>query len=126
VLRPSLIRFATPLALSLLLAACASGARGRTSGSDVVVEVTNDLVPPTAVTVRIRTSDGRRVVVGGVAPSETRSLRYDESAYPGRYTLEADPSSGQSVASNSFALFPGARVVWRLRTNPLNVISERF
>lgn len=119
-------RLIAPAALPLLVAACASGARGRTSASDVLVEVTNDLVPPTAVTVRVVSSSGRRSVVGGVAPSETRTLRYSESSYPGRFTLLADPSTGREVSSASFALFAGAHVVWSLRTNTLNVIAERF
>lgn len=111
-----------PVAL-LLCAACAAGAgRGRGAQSpEVIFQVHNDLNPPRALTVRLISQTGTRALLGSLTPGQTRSFRYRDAAYHGQYRLVAEGAAGGDVASTSFVLTPGTRVVWTVQTNSIRI-----
>lgn len=116
--RVQAIRRLVPAAL-LLVAACAAG-RGAAAGA-VEVEVRNDMLPRADLTVRVISEGGFRQLLGGVAPGATRTLRFREPSYPGRYRLVGQRPDGTEVTSLPFTLFAGAHVTWTVRDNQLSV-----
>jgi hypothetical protein len=114
----ALCRLTAPAAL-LLLAACAAGGRARAGA--VEVEVRNDMLPRADLTVRVVSDGGFRQLLGGVAPGATRTLRFQEPLYTGRYRLVGQRADGTEVTSLPFSLFAGARVTWTVRENRLSV-----
>jgi outer membrane biogenesis lipoprotein LolB len=113
-----------PVAL-LLLTACASGTRSRrVTGDEVSVEVQNDLLPRTAVTVRVISSSGARRLIGAVSPGQTRMFRFEQQVFLGSYRLVAESNEGVQVVSIPMVLSSGLRVIWVLRNNILRVASR--
>jgi hypothetical protein len=112
-------------AVLLLLAGCAAG-RGSTSEAlrnarTVEIVVRNNVKPPTLVTVRIFSLAGTTSLLGSVPSGQTRSFGFEESLFERSYRLEAEPGVGQLVRSQGFQLFEGARVVWSLNTNVVDL-----
>ncbi len=119
-----------PVALPVLLG-CAAGRSASGAGAPspadegaIIVQVTNNLTPRAAVTVRIQTASGGRTVLGGVPPGGIRELRFPEGLFATGYRLEALRPDGSSVTSETFQLFPRAWVTWSLKNNILQV-TER-
>lgn len=120
--------FGLPVAL-LLAAACATGRAGDGAGRSeegYLVEVRNDLIPPTYVTVRVVSgAEGSRTLLGSVSPGQTRSFEFSGYALSGGYRLVAELSDGSDVVSRTFTLAtmpPDTRLItWRLRSNSLDV-----
>lgn len=116
------VKYLLPVALLLLLAACAAGnRRARPPGEDVLVTVDNNLAMRTGTTVRMLRSDGSRSLLGAIPPGEIRTFRFAESAFTGRYRLLAQPDEGRDFTSPEFSLFPAATVRWDLRINLVTV-----
>jgi hypothetical protein len=105
------------LALAPVLAACASGAPG--TGERVTVQVDNDLIPPTVVTVyAVQTpATGARRLVGTVEPSTNRTLSFDAGFAAGQYVFVARTTAGREIVSNPVSLSPDLTVVWTLTSN---------
>jgi hypothetical protein len=111
---------------ALLLAACAPGATARAvAGDAVTVVVRNDLRPETAVTVRLVSSAGVRLVLGSVPPNASRTMTADNQRFAGQYRLVVEGADGREVQSSAFTLLPNARVTWGLFANSLVVSGER-
>lgn len=111
-----------PVAL-LLLAACAAGAArgGPVRAREVVFEIHNDFNPPRALTVRLVAQTGTRTILGSVSPGQTRSLRFEDSAYHGLYRLVAEGGPRGEVTSTTFSLSPGTRIVWSVQNNTIRI-----
>lgn len=111
-------------AILLLVAGCAAG---RSAADPVVpddaveVRVRNNLTPRTLVTVRIFSGSGTRTFLGAVAPGDTKSLTFREAMFESRYQLVATGEDGQEIRSRDFDMYLGARVVWTLKTNVLDI-----
>jgi multidrug efflux pump subunit AcrA (membrane-fusion protein) len=105
------------LALAPLLGACASGAPG--TGERVNVQVDNDLIPPTVVTVYAvqAPATGARRLVGTVEPSTDRTLSFDAGFAAGQYVFVARTTAGREIVSNPVSLSPDVTVVWSLTSN---------
>lgn len=113
------------LTATLLLAACVAAGRSRQAVEDQVsIRIENNLRPESEVTVRLISTSGTRRVLGSVSPHTTRTLEYAESPFSGSYRLTAQSADGREVSSQAFALFGGARVVWELFNNTLNVAAR--
>ena len=109
--------------ITLLVAACSAARRDPTAG-EIMVAVENDLLPRADLTIRVESEGGFRRILGGVGPGATRTLRFREPSYGGRFRLIARTPDGGEIASVPFSLFPGAIVSWSIRDNALSV--ERY
>lgn len=111
------------LAVLPLLAACAAGGTrsgGAPSEPEAVVEVHNNLLPRSSVTVRAISAAGTRTLLGSVSPGQTAVLRYEQPAFQGRYQFVAEADGGgPTVRSPGMVLRDGVRLVWTLQTNTL-------
>lgn len=116
---------AVPLAAALLLVGCAPAAGGGAPGSDRVlaVEVRNNY--PTAVSRDIHISEGGASTrpVGQVPASATRRLDVRTVDWGAQHVLFAESLTGGVIQSAPFFVGPGARVVWDLARNRIDVIE---
>jgi hypothetical protein len=113
------------LGMVVALGACASG--GATSGGGqggTALEVRNNLIPPTSVSVYADPEIGSRRLVGVVQPGATRVLRFDPTAASGQYNFVAETTSGQELVSNPITFSSGASLRWDLSSNLVTVISQ--
>lgn len=117
-------------ALALLVAAggCApttAGAGGGAApGSEIRVEVENNLIPPTSLSIYATTDTGVRRLVGVAQPSRTVMLGFDPAGSSGRFIFEAVTTSGNSIRSTPITLSAGETVRWDLNANLVNVASD--
>jgi hypothetical protein len=118
-----------PVVLPIL--GCAAGSAASTSGGPspaddrvIIVQVNNNLTPPSVVTVRVEAVSGARIVLGTVPPGVKRPLRFKESMFATEFQLVAVQADGTTVTSRTFQLYPQAVVFWSLRDNMV-AVSER-
>jgi hypothetical protein len=130
--RRALLSSACALALGLAPAACAtsharSGATDAVSdgksGSapQVVVQLTNDLDPPSDVTVYAVSNGGFRQRLGEVPPTEKQALRFPIVGATETVRLVAERDLGRSVRSQPIVLNNNATTIidWDLSTNSI-------
>jgi hypothetical protein len=113
-------RAASALALIALtvMGGCASGGEG--GGEPVLVEVQNDLVPPSALTIYLLPEVGARRLLGNVSPSETATLQFSESTV-GQVRLVARTTAGTEIVSNPVTFGSASTLEWDLSSNILTV-----
>jgi hypothetical protein len=87
----------------------------------MVVHLTNDLAPPSDVTVYAVTSEGIRLLLGDVPPNEHRVLRIPSEVSPGMsFHLVADRTFGRRVLSQAVAATSDGLIIdWDLQTNAM-------
>jgi hypothetical protein len=85
----------------------------------MVVHLTNDLAPPSDVTVYAVTPEGIRLLLGDVPPNEHRVLRIPSEVSAGMsFHLVADRTLGRRVTSQAVtATSDGLIIDWDLQTN---------
>ncbi len=115
-----------PVALLLLLAACAPGVHRPGEAGRIEVVVENDLAPPAAVLVRVLLDTGDRVLLGDVPPSHSRVLRFSNPAGRSGMRLLAEVSGGRDITSGPFSAYSGDRVTWALTTNLVRVGEQEI
>lgn len=113
--------------LLLLLTMGTSGCSARRSSQQseqgteaITVRVRNNLVPGSAVIVRMFSQSGSRTVLGTVPPGATRNLRFEESLIESFYRLTAEADDGRNRVSRTFTVSPNMLVEWNLRVNNLD------
>ena len=74
-LRHSIVAIAAALLATTATGACASGHTHRGADQQMIVHLTNDLAPPSDVTVYAVTRDGTRRLLGDVPPNKDRVLK---------------------------------------------------
>jgi hypothetical protein len=103
--------------------ACASGHSHKGGGGDrsIVVHLTNDLTPPSDVTVYAVGQDGIRRLLGDVPPNKARALKIPGEIFPGTtFHLVAEPTGGRPVRSQPITATNDAEIIdWDLQTNAL-------
>lgn len=110
--------FAAVLVLVLalpLLGGCATGG-GAADGTAGAVEVVNDLIPPTALTIYLVPESGVRRLLGNVGPSQTRVLEI-QNPIPGQHRLMGRTTGGQEIFSNPIAIGASDTLHWDLSSN---------
>jgi predicted small secreted protein len=117
------LAWAAAVLLSTTIAACASTSAG-TGSNQIGVEVRNDLVPSSALTIYVVPETGARRLLGSVSPSETKMLSFQEVSV-GQYRLMARTTGGQEIVSNPIILADARTLRWNLSSNILTVIEER-
>lgn len=119
-------RFLGP-AVALLLAttgaACASAGGGQVvEDPDVTIEVENNLVPPTAVTILVSAATRPEQVLGPVNSQETERFQLRTAVIPGRYRLVAERADGARIFSRVIQVVSdGTTVEWDLELNLINL-----
>ncbi|MBK5187693.1 MAG: hypothetical protein JJD97_05570 [Gemmatimonadaceae bacterium] len=100
--------------------ACASGHVRRDGGEQpMIVHLTNNLVPPSDVTVYVVTQQGVRELLGSVPPNKDRALTIRGSMLRGTsFRIVAERALGRSVVSQPInASNDGSIIDWELQTN---------
>jgi hypothetical protein len=105
---------------AVTIAGCAS-VRGRTQGPTVPidVEVRNNLLLPTDLTVYTVDAIGNRTLLGGVPPGATTVLRFKPVSFSEPYRLLARRALGRDIRSQSFSVLSDmtGRIIWTLVPN---------
>lgn len=120
------LRSLAALAVVALATACGSaGEAGMSEASPqhgVAVEVENNLVPPTSLTVWIISDAGGRQMLGSVSPRDTNVLDADIGRLGSEYRLVGETTAGNEVASRPFVITEStATVTWDLTANTIVV-----
>jgi hypothetical protein len=99
--------------------ACASG-HSHSDGEkqQIIVHLTNDLAPPSDVTVYV-VSQGTRRLLGDVPPNRDRALKIPNEIFPGTsFRIVAERTAGRSIVSQPITASSGTSIVdWTLQTN---------
>jgi len=104
----------------MTIGACAHGHSHRDGAQqEYVVHLTNDLAPPSDVTVYAIDQDGTRRLLGDVPPNKDRALRIPNNLFPGTsFRIVAERTAGRSVVSQPItATSAGGIIDWDLQTN---------
>ncbi len=105
------------LTLGVSLSACASGGMGGGGEGSVAVEVRNNLIPPTSLSVYAVPDIGSRQLVGVVQPGATRTLRFNPLGSGGQYQFMAETTEGRDIVSNPLTISIGATITWDVNAN---------
>jgi len=107
-------------ALPVAIGACAHGHAHRDGvQQEYVVHLTNDLAPPSDVTVYAIGQDGTRRLLGDVPPNKDRALKLPTEVFPGTsFRIVAERTARRSVVSQPItATSDGGIIDWDLQTN---------
>lgn len=110
----------------LLIAAtgCASAGMGAGGERTVAVEVENNLIPPTSLSVFAVPETGTRRLIGVVEPSTTETLRFDPVAAGGQYVFVAESTAGAEIVSDPVTITEPMVMNWDLAANIITVTGE--
>ena len=123
-LNGSALRVATAVAAMTVIVGCASGHNRKSNGIDqpMIVNLTNDLAPPSDVTVYAVTQDGIRRLLGDVPPNKNRAMKVPSDVPRGTtFRLVAERTAlGRPVVSQPItATTDGLIIDWSLQTNAI-------
>lgn len=103
--------------------ACATGhaSKSEQHQKQMIVHLSNDLAPPSDVTVYAVSNDGVRVLVGDVPPNDHRALRIPGDIAAGTsFHIVADRGLGRPVVSQAItASTTDLFIDWDLQTNSM-------
>ena len=107
-------------ATTTILPGCAS-VHGRTEGPTLPIdlEIHNNLLLPTDLTIFAVTESRTRTLLGSVPPASTRTLRFKPVSFSERYRLVARRAGARDIVSEPFSVgsdMTGA-IVWTLVPN---------
>jgi hypothetical protein len=118
-------RFVMAVAMVLMtvpfIGACASGHSHRGANQEMIVHLTNDLAPPSDVTVYAITQDGTRRLLGDVPPNKDRVLKVPGDIFPGTsFRIVAERTAGRAVVSQPISATSTVGMIdWDLQTNAM-------
>ena len=120
-LRRSVVAVAMAVMTTALVGACASGHSHRGANQEIIVHLTNDLTPPSDVTVFAITPDGTRRLLGNVPPNKDEVLKVPADIFPGTdFRLIAERTGGRAVASQPITSTSALGMIdWDLQTNAM-------
>lgn len=120
-LRRSIVGAAVALMATTAIGACASGHshKGGGGGQQIIVHLTNNLTPPSDVTVYAVSQDGIRRLLGDVPPNKDRALKVPNEIFPGTsFRIVAERTGGRPVVSQPITANSGGQIIdWDLQTN---------
>jgi hypothetical protein len=101
----------------IALAACSSSTGGGTGspaggGGGIAVQVTNDVVPPTSITVWMVPETGSRRRLGTISPNGQDTFNYNPAIRSMEHRIVAQASGAQDRTSNPFVLEGVTSVQW--------------
>ena len=108
------------IAAAVVIPGCAS-IHGRTEGPTLPIdlEIHNNLLLPTDLTIYAVTEARTRTLLGSVPPASTRTLRFKPVTFTERYRLVAKRAGARDIVSEPFSVgsdMTGA-IVWTLVPN---------
>jgi hypothetical protein len=106
--------------LALPLSAGCSLMRHASPPESVDVEIDNNLVVPTPLTIYVLSAAGQRQLLGSVNAGRQTTLRFRNGAITGAYRFvarEASQTHGEYLTSPAIDLRGGELVTWNLRSN---------
>lgn len=104
--------------LGVVLAACATGGgMGAGGEGSTALEVRNNLIPPTSLSVYAVPDVGSRQLIGVVQPGSTRTLRFDPVGAGGQFRFMAETTEGRDIVSNPLTFSSGATITWDVNAN---------
>jgi hypothetical protein len=106
-----------------LLSACASSPEGRRTA--VVIDVVNDMIPGSTITVYLVPQTGIERMLGTVIPSGRQQLRYQGLPPVGEHRLMARTTSGARIVSNTLVMDGVTGLEWNLASNLVRITSTR-
>lgn len=115
-----MLRYGLAATICVALAACAGSGAGGTGepqpgGSGITIEVNNDMVPPSSITVFMVPETGSRRRLGSVAPGGRERFSYVPVAQGLDHRLRAEASGGDNAETNPFILSSDVtRVQWNV------------
>ena len=120
-LRHSIVAVAIAVLTTTAMSACASGHTHRGADQQLIVHLTNDLAPPSDVTVYAVTRDGTRRLLGDVPPNKDRVLKVPTDIYPGSsFRIVAERTGGRSIVSQPVTTTSALGMIdWDLQTNAM-------
>jgi hypothetical protein len=104
----------------LVMSGCASGHRAA-NDVDTIIDVTNNLIPPTTVSVILQPRAGIDRNLGEVFSNRTQALHYVGMPLQGEYQLIAEVANGRRLYSVIVVLTNATRVHWDLQRNFIDV-----
>jgi hypothetical protein len=121
--RRSIVAVAMALMSTTAIGACASGHSQHRGGTDqqIIVHLTNDLTPPSDVTVYAVSQGGIRRLLGDVPPNKDRALKIPSDIFPGTsFRIVAERTGGRPVVSQPITATSGTQMIdWDLQTNAM-------
>lgn len=120
-LRRALVGVAMALLTTGSIGACASGHSHRGGQQQFIVHLTNNLAPPSDVTVYVVSQDGVRRLLGDVPPNKDRALKIPNNLFPGtNFRIVAERTAGRPIVSQPItASNSGGMIDWDLQTNAI-------
>jgi hypothetical protein len=120
-LRRSMVGAAMALLAATATGACASTHSHRGADQQIVVHLTNNLAPPSDVTVYVVTQDGTRRLLGDVPPNKDRVLKVPTDIYPGTtFRIVAERTAGRRIVSQPITATTALSMIdWDLQTNAM-------
>ena len=127
--RTGVVRSAVLASVIVGAAACASsGSSGAAAeapqgnANTVTIQVTNDMIPPTQITVWIVPETGSRRRLGSVEPSRQASFPFSPAIRSMDHRLVAEPTGGNDVTTTPFTLDGVSAVRWTTSSTVVNVV----
>jgi hypothetical protein len=120
--RRSIVGAAMALMATTAIGACASGhSQKGGGGQQIIVHLTNNLAPPSDVTVYAVSQDGTRRLLGDVPPNKDRTLKIPSDIFPGTtFRIVAQRTAGRSITSQPITATSGGQIIdWDLQTNAI-------
>lgn len=105
------------LLLAVGAAACSSSSQTGadttpSAGQGVAFQVTNDLVPPTSITVWLVPETGSRRRLGTLDPNGAQTFTYSPGDRSMDFRLQVEATDGRNVSSQPFTLQGATSVRW--------------
>jgi hypothetical protein len=122
-MRRSMLGVVVAVVVAMTPGACASGHNrkgGDVADQPIVVHLTNDLAPPSDVTVYAVTQDGIRRLIGDVPPNKDKAMKIPSDVPRGSvFRLVAERTTiGRPIVSQPItATSDGLIIDWSLQTN---------
>lgn len=120
-LRRSVVGAAMALLSTTAIGACASSHSHRGADQQIIVHLTNNLAPPSDVTVYVVTQDGTRRLLGDVPPNKDRVLKVPTDVHSGsRFRIVAERTAGRRIVSQPITATSAVNMIdWDLQTNAI-------
>ena len=114
-----LLGSALALTVGLALAACATS-HARRGSTEAVIHLTNDLIPPSDVSIYAVSEDGFRQLLGDVPPNGRKVLHLPMTGVSQMIRLVAERPLGRVLRSDPFVLTSHHPVIdWDLQSNSI-------
>jgi len=109
------------LLATTIMGACASGHSRRGADQQIVVHLTNNLAPPSDVTVYAVAQDGSRRLLGDVPPNKDRVLKVPTDIHTGStFRIVAERTGGRRIVSQPITATSALSMIdWDLQTNAM-------